>query len=207
MRSASSWLGFVSSPKSRLPDDRYVVSADYLAAMFANQAFCLAAERLAGFEPPQVVGEEVGAPVVVAGQKAGDVRREDHVVGRAPTVERMTGRRRLFREHVERGAGRQRPGVDEKHPPVHLELAVLHRPALQHRIHYLSGRLDPEQLGQVGQRVVHDSSARQSPYKFAFHVLADRKTVNAFALPGGPMFLNRGMIESAIRDCAGKSGR
>ncbi|HSA88366.1 MAG TPA: M48 family metallopeptidase, partial [Burkholderiales bacterium] len=32
------------------------------------------------------------------------------------------------------------------------------------------------------------------PYKFSFHVLADARTVNAFALPGGPIFITEGLL-------------
>src|SRR5690349_25129180 len=34
---------------------------------------------------------------------------------------------------------------------------------------------------QVGQDVVQNSAARNSPYKYDFHLLADPETVNAFA--------------------------
>ena len=46
----------------------------------------------------------------------------------------------------------------------------------------------------VGKRVVSQSVASQTPYKFQFHVLADPQTVNAFALPGGPVFITRGLL-------------
>jgi len=36
--------------------------------------------------------------------------------------------------------------------------------------------------------------AAKSPYKFSFHVLADPRTVNAFALPGGPIFITEGLL-------------
>ena len=47
---------------------------------------------------------------------------------------------------------------------------------------------------QVGERLVAQSVAARSPYKFSFHVLADAKTVNAFALPGGPVFITEGLL-------------
>jgi predicted Zn-dependent protease len=46
----------------------------------------------------------------------------------------------------------------------------------------------------VGQRVVAQSVAGRTPYEFHFRVLADRDTVNAFALPGGPIFVTRGLL-------------
>jgi predicted Zn-dependent protease len=47
---------------------------------------------------------------------------------------------------------------------------------------------------KVGARLVSQSIAAKSPYKYSFHVLADPKTVNAFALPGGPIFITEGLL-------------
>lgn len=41
----------------------------------------------------------------------------------------------------------------------------------------------------VGNKLVQNSIARETPYKFDFHLLADDKTINAFALPGGQCFI------------------
>lgn len=46
----------------------------------------------------------------------------------------------------------------------------------------------------VGRRVVAQSSAAQTPYRYEFHVLRDPHTVNAFALPGGQVFVTVGML-------------
>lgn len=46
----------------------------------------------------------------------------------------------------------------------------------------------------VGGRLVASSVASASPYRFQFQVLADPKIVNAFALPGGPIFITRGLL-------------
>lgn len=56
------------------------------------------------------------------------------------------------------------------------------------------GGLHPEQAAQdlvdrVGNKLVQSSVAADSPYKYEFHLLADSKTINAFALPGGPCFI------------------
>ena len=61
------------------------------------------------------------------------------------------------------------------------------------------GGLDPDASVQsdvtsVGERVVSRSVAAKTPYKFQFHVLADTQTVNAFALPGGPVFITRALL-------------
>ncbi|MEE9438791.1 MAG: M48 family metallopeptidase [Saprospiraceae bacterium] len=41
----------------------------------------------------------------------------------------------------------------------------------------------------VGERLVNNSIVRRSQYPFEFHLLRDDKTVNAFALPGGQVFI------------------
>ncbi|MBC2839045.1 M48 family metalloprotease [Robiginitalea sp. SC105] len=41
----------------------------------------------------------------------------------------------------------------------------------------------------VGNRLVQNSYARETPYRYDFHLLADPQTVNAFALPGGQVFI------------------
>ncbi|NAS29526.1 M48 family metalloprotease [Flavobacteriaceae bacterium R38] len=41
----------------------------------------------------------------------------------------------------------------------------------------------------VGNKLVQNSIARETPYRYEFHLLADAKTINAFALPGGQIFI------------------
>ena len=62
------------------------------------------------------------------------------------------------------------------------------------------GGLDPNQSDQqhvqeIGQRIVQDSPASTTPYEYAYHLLADPETVNAFALPGGQIFITRGLYD------------
>lgn len=49
---------------------------------------------------------------------------------------------------------------------------------------------------EVGRRLVRNSDARKSPYveNFHFHLLRDPKTINAFALPGGQVFITEGLL-------------
>lgn len=44
-------------------------------------------------------------------------------------------------------------------------------------------------LDTVGERLVNNSVAKETGYKYDFHLLADAKTINAFALPGGQVFI------------------
>ncbi|NNF19685.1 MAG: M48 family metalloprotease [Flavobacteriaceae bacterium] len=45
------------------------------------------------------------------------------------------------------------------------------------------------QVDRVGQSLVRKSIARETPYQYEFHLLADERTINAFALPGGQIFI------------------
>lgn len=44
-------------------------------------------------------------------------------------------------------------------------------------------------VDRVGQKLVNSSIAQETPYKYDFHLLADDRTINAFALPGGQCFI------------------
>lgn len=46
-----------------------------------------------------------------------------------------------------------------------------------------------ELVDAVGRRLVENTTARQTEWDFEFHLLADETLVNAFALPGGPVFI------------------
>ncbi len=45
------------------------------------------------------------------------------------------------------------------------------------------------QVDAIGKKLVANSVARETPYQYEFHLLADDQTLNAFALPGGPVFI------------------
>ena len=44
-------------------------------------------------------------------------------------------------------------------------------------------------VDEVGNELINNSIAKDTPYKYEFHLLADEKTINAFALPGGQIFI------------------
>jgi len=63
----------------------------------------------------------------------------------------------------------------------------------------MGGEADPSDpkarlVDTVGRRVVQNSDAARSPYRFDFHLLRDPKTLNAFALPGGQVFITYGLL-------------
>lgn len=49
-------------------------------------------------------------------------------------------------------------------------------------------------VDKVGHKLVQSTLARQTPYKFDFHLLADPQTINAFALPGGQIFITEALF-------------
>lgn len=59
----------------------------------------------------------------------------------------------------------------------------------------LSQNAQAQQLvKQVGENIVKSSDAGKTQYPFQFYVLADQRTVNAFALPGGPIFITEALL-------------
>jgi len=52
---------------------------------------------------------------------------------------------------------------------------------------------DQQRVQQIGAVLVQKTPAHTTPYEFAHHLLADTQTVNAFALPGGQVFITRAL--------------
>ena len=50
-------------------------------------------------------------------------------------------------------------------------------------------------IKQIGAKLIAKSNLSETPYSFDFHVLADPETVNAFALPGGQIFITVGLLK------------
>jgi predicted Zn-dependent protease len=77
----------------------------------------------------------------------------------------------------------------------------------------MGGAADPNEdprarlVAEVGSRIVHDSDAHRSPYvgNYHFYLLNDPETINAFALPGGQVFITRGLFDK-LRDEAELAG-
>ncbi|MBN9503145.1 MAG: peptidase M48 Ste24p [Armatimonadetes bacterium 55-13] len=57
-----------------------------------------------------------------------------------------------------------------------------------------------ERVQAIGAKVVRNSDASQTPYEFDFHLLSDRQTINAFALPGGQIFITRALLDRLTTD-------
>jgi predicted Zn-dependent protease len=91
-------------------------------------------------------------------------------------------------------------------PQQEIAIGLQAAPAMAQRYGGLSA--DPQARQRV-DRVCHDlvekTDARLSPYDFDCHVLADTRTVDAFALPGGQVFVTAGLMERLTSD-AGLAG-
>jgi predicted Zn-dependent protease len=77
----------------------------------------------------------------------------------------------------------------------------------------MGGALDPHKdpdarmVAEVGFRLVRQTEASKSPYvdNFDFYLLNDNKTINAFALPGGKIFITRALFDK-LKDEAELAG-
>ncbi len=49
-------------------------------------------------------------------------------------------------------------------------------------------------LNQVCERLVQSSDVNQTEWRFTCSLLADQQTINAFALPGGPLFITEALL-------------
>lgn len=49
-------------------------------------------------------------------------------------------------------------------------------------------------VDKVGAKLVNNTIAKKSGYQFDFHLLRDEKTINAFALPGGQIFITHALF-------------
>src|SRR5688500_13843591 len=94
-------------------------------------------------------------------------------------------------------------------PEEEIALGLKSAPQMAAQMGGISANAEASALVQrVGQKLVRDSFAAKSPYRFSFHVLADPRTVNAFALPGGPIFITEGLLRrlSSEAELAGVLG-
>lgn len=49
-------------------------------------------------------------------------------------------------------------------------------------------------VDKVGRRIVGSTKTKETPYKFEFHLLDADNVINAFALPGGQVFITSGLL-------------
>ncbi len=49
-------------------------------------------------------------------------------------------------------------------------------------------------VDRIGNTLIKNSEAGKTPYQYEFHLLNDRRTINAFALPGGQIFITAALF-------------
>jgi beta-barrel assembly-enhancing protease len=59
---------------------------------------------------------------------------------------------------------------------------------------------DQARVKRIGARLLAGDSLQQSDYRYDFHLLADPQTINAFALPGGQIFITRALYDKLKTD-------
>ncbi|UFP95475.1 M48 family metallopeptidase [Gloeobacter morelensis] len=80
-------------------------------------------------------------------------------------------------------------------PEQEIALGLQALPQLQRQYGGTSRDIQGQQLvDRVGERLVRGTAASRSPYRFKFHLLDDPRTVNAFALPGGQIFITSALL-------------
>lgn len=86
-------------------------------------------------------------------------------------------------------------------PQEEIALGVQSAPqmAQQHGGLYPDERLQAY-VDMVGNKLVRNTMAAESPYQYDFHLLADERTINAFALPGGQIFITYALFEKLNED-------
>lgn len=52
-----------------------------------------------------------------------------------------------------------------------------------------------DDIDEIGNRIVQQSAAAQTEWQFDFHLLRDPETLNAFALPGGQVFITAALYD------------
>jgi predicted Zn-dependent protease len=80
-------------------------------------------------------------------------------------------------------------------PEQEIAIGLQHAPAMAEQ----HGGLYPDQklqatIDNIGKKLVDNTVARESPYQFEFHLLRDDQTINAFALPGGQIFISYALL-------------
>lgn len=63
------------------------------------------------------------------------------------------------------------------------------------QMHVINDPVLTDYVNRVGRRLANSQEARESGFPFTFEVVAD-PSINAFALPGGPMFVNTGLLKA-----------
>jgi predicted Zn-dependent protease len=81
-------------------------------------------------------------------------------------------------------------------PKQEIALGLASTPVMERQYGGIAGdEAGREEVTQIGSELIAKTKAGDTPYKFNFHLLADDRTVNAFALPGGQVFITEGLFK------------
>jgi len=99
------------------------------------------------------------------------------------------------------GSSQQNPVTGESQrvaltPQQEVALGLQSAPQMAQQMGGVVGENDPRSqfVREVGQKLTAQIGA-EHPWKFQFHLLQDSKTVNAFALPGGQIFITMALLQ------------
>lgn len=86
-------------------------------------------------------------------------------------------------------------------PQQEVAIGLQAAPAMAQRYGGLSADQPAQQrVDRICHDLIEKTSARSTPYDFDCHLLADERTVDAFALPGGQVFVTSGMLKTLRTD-------
>src|SRR5215470_12955724 len=89
-----------------------------------------------------------------------------------------------------------RPGWNLFSPQQDVQVGKQAATDAQQKLPMCNSRKADAYLTQLGKRLTDHLNTNGVPYPWEFHCVNDR-SINAFALPGGYVFVNRGAIEAA----------
>src|ERR1044072_7584067 len=93
-----------------------------------------------------------------------------------------------------------RPGPESSYTATSIKSLTTFGPAAQveRQMPIMRDEMVESYVERVGQRLVAaiPQEFQHPEFRYSFKVV-NARDINAFALPGGPMFVNRGMIEAA----------
>jgi hypothetical protein len=92
------------------------------------------------------------------------------------------------------GQTRVKPGFNLFSPQQDIEIGAKSAEEIERQLPIIEESSVQEFIGQIGQRLGEVIQGPDFPYQFKVTNLSD---INAFALPGGYMYINRGLIEAA----------
>lgn len=93
------------------------------------------------------------------------------------------------------GPSRFHPGFNLFSKQQDVQLGQEAASQVRQKMHVINDPVLTDYVNRVGKRLASSQEARDSGFPFTFEVVAD-PSINAFALPGGPMFINTGLLKA-----------